>query len=368
MNQELNFTTNDNSLIIKGGCDLFTTKPIQSDRKLYKTIDKHLTQIIQDNEMSRTIERERKNSNSILATSPVDNYILPNRSRHGSMNINDRRDSNVTDNSTELDSIDGSPFGPLKTTKTKWTFANLIAILNTTFPDHDFSNLQPTSDNFHKISYEDLNYRFNNLMISLGKRKEGLDWIWDRIDSHMHLTPQNSRSPTLIPVQNPRISFNTHVKQNVNKEGAELNNSSINDKKQRSNSFHRKLSNSDSPHTSPRINPNQLQNYCQIFEFKPSDQSIIEDLNHPYQTMWSYYWFIYNKKKKKVAFIYLTAINKLHYSLINGNRKSSFNSSKNGSNIIGEEEDYNISIDYDEEVLIDDEDENNYDEIDDIEI
>lgn len=33
-----------------GSCDIFTTKAVASDRKLYKTIDQHLDTILQENE------------------------------------------------------------------------------------------------------------------------------------------------------------------------------------------------------------------------------------------------------------------------------------------------------------------------------
>ncbi|KAL6948989.1 hypothetical protein ACO0QE_001471 [Hanseniaspora vineae] len=48
VNQQLNFETSDCK--VSGGCDLFTTKAAGSDRKLYKTIDKHLDTLVQENE------------------------------------------------------------------------------------------------------------------------------------------------------------------------------------------------------------------------------------------------------------------------------------------------------------------------------
>lgn len=48
VNQTLNFETSDCK--ISGGCDIFTTKPVASDKKLYKTIDHHLESLLQENE------------------------------------------------------------------------------------------------------------------------------------------------------------------------------------------------------------------------------------------------------------------------------------------------------------------------------
>lgn len=319
MNQELNFHSPDNNLVIKGGCDLFTTKPIGSDRKLFKTIDKHLDQILEDHQLSQSIERERKHSmNSIFGSSAsplrlqyirrgsyVEKTERERRSSSSLLTFNRSTDfaiiptgnaessnlslSLLTENQEEFPTIDESPFGPLKNASTRKTFAYLIAILNTTYPDHDFSNLQPTTENFHKVeSPEDLMHRFNNIMVSLGKREDLLSWIWDTVNVYMDIIPP--RSPTLAAQANPGSRKNS------------FNNGNIG--------------------VSPKAESplGSFDPGCQIYEFQPSDQSILEDLNHPYQTMWSNYWFIYNKKKKRVCFLYLNAINRGHFSLVNRNR------------------------------------------------
>ena len=224
VNQELNFQSPDNNLIIKGGCDLFTTKAIGSDRKLFKTIDKHLDQIMEDQQLSQSIERERKQSVSSLFGSSASPQ-QPNFLRRGSF-INELFDkertlsnhlltfsrseetladgktpvfknisSPILEGTSEEYAIDDSPFGPLKNASTRKTFAYLIAILNATYPDHDFSNLQPSTENFYRIeSSESLRHRFNSIMVSLGKKEDLLSWIWDTINSYMDVTP---RSPSL---------------------------------------------------------------------------------------------------------------------------------------------------------------------------
>lgn len=381
VNQELNFHSHDNNLVIKGGCDLFTTKPIGSDRKLFKTIDKHLDQIIEDNQLSRSVERERKNSvNSLLGSSaspPLSDFAsrrgsyatITERDRRGSSSLvhfnknslstslgNGNNQSLLSNSlnaetSFENDAVDESPFGPLKNVTTRKTFAYLIAILNTSFPDHDFSNLQPTTENFHRIhNPEDLIHKFNNIMISLGKKEDLLNWIWDTVNVYMDIIP--SRSSPHFPAQSGappsrKNSFNnTSSSQRV---------SSITSN-----------GNSSPPH-------NILHENCQIYQFQPSDESILEDLNYPYQTMWSYYWFIYNKKKKRVSFIYLTAINKIHFSMINNmpsiNGSNSNENGPDGQNIEEDDEDIYLDEYMDEDVIIDDdEDENDNDVVGDLEI
>lgn len=334
INQELNFHSPDHNLVIKGGCDLFTTKPIGSDRKLFKTIDKHLDQILEDHQLSQSIERERNlSTGSILEGGSAPQY-MPLGRRRSTLNDGadrDRRFSgsllsftksgdygklmNNGNSSTALSlslleeseeyAIEDSPFGPLKNTSTRKTFAYLIAILNTTYPDHDFSNLQPTTENFHRIDSPDsLKHKFNNVMISLGKKEDLLSWVWDTINAYMDVnTP---RSPILA---------------------AQGNSGS------RKNSF-----NSLSMSPTGEFTQSPIQDGCKIYEFQPSDLSILEDLNYPYQTMWSNYWFIYNKKKKRVCFLYLTAINQLHHSQITRDPSQSSDREKLGFRKIADDD------------------------------
>lgn len=311
--------------MIQGGCDLFTTKPIGSDKKLFGTIDKHLDQILEDHQLSQSLERERKHSVHSLASSaspPRAQFV-----RSGSASVSnlekERRQSisllTLTKNepsflssltSTLSQSIPGeqyedvlsfeeSPFGPLKNSSTRRKFAYLIAILNTTYPDHDFSNLQPTTENFHKVeSPESLINKFNNIMVSLGKREDLLSWIWDIVNVYMDVMPSRQSAAGF----NSRKNSISNINSNNNSTG------------------YGPVSN---PHNTLAISPKAEQHQspqehcCKVYEFQPSDQTILEDLNHPYQTMWSNYWFIYNKKKKRVCFLYLTAINRIHYSKVN---------------------------------------------------
>lgn len=213
--------------------------------------------------------------------------LSASESRYSDFHTGDAADKfqNLSSSSTNIEEAiitDESPFGSLKEISTRKTFAYLIAILNTTYPDHDFSDLQPTTDNFHKLqSVEHLVTRFNNLMISLGKRQELLGWIWDIINAYMDITtPRQLTTTTVGSVGSRKRSYGNLA-------------------------------------TLPGNTDYNCEPQCKIYEFQPSDQSLLEDLNYPYQTMWSNYWFIYNKKKKRVCFLYLNAINRIHYSQVN---------------------------------------------------
>lgn len=297
VNQELNFSSLDENLVIRGGCDLFTTKPIGSDRKLFKTIDKHLDQILEDNQLSQSMDQERKQSMSSLlgsSASPLTtNQQMMGLARKESSASLEFSDVEVNDTVTSLRNLansqqmeptfyDESPFGSLKDASSRKVFAYLIAILNTTFSDHDFSNLQPTTENFNKIDLiDDLRHQFNNVMMSLGKKEDTLAWIWDTLNVYMEIHQSNASTGESAP--------------NVRRKSSSTSAVALSD-----------------------VLDNDYG--LKVYEFQPSDQSILEDLNYPYQTMWSNYWFIYNKKKKRVCFLYLTAINKLHFSQMNRSR------------------------------------------------
>lgn len=287
---------------------------------------------MEDNQLSQSIERERQHSiNSLLGSSasPLQSNIVRRGSRvnhegerrpsHSLLTFskndvlplsNSLGTSNLSlslvEDHNENGSVEESPFGPLKNSSTRRKFAYLIAVLNATYPDHDFSNLQPTTENFHKVeSPEVLINRFNNIMVSLGKKEELLSWIWDIVNVYMDM----------IPLRSPNLTSSSSRK-----------NSLIN----------ALLA------TSPKseLHSPALEHCCKIYEFQPSDQSILEDLNHPFQTMWSNYWFIYNKKKKRVCFLYLTAINRIHFSQISSNGQRLSGNEKDGNRVKNSDEPY----------------------------
>ncbi|CAI5758038.1 unnamed protein product [Candida verbasci] len=368
VNQELNFHSPDNNLVIRGGCELFTTKPIGSDRKLFKSIDKHLNQIIEDNQLSRSIEKERQNSISSLfgssASSPLSaidkelrlgtNSETIKFEKTGSNKNDEKQNSSLLSKSLnetkqledEEHAIDDTPFGPLKNVTTRKTFAYLIAILNSSFPDQDFTNLQPTNENFYRIETpEDLVQKFNNILIPLGKKEDILNWIWDIINSYMEVLPSKNSSPYLAAQNN--ISRSRKNSSNIGRSGSV-------------SSF---AGNMSPPGHSTYDN-------CQIYQFQPSDESIFEDLTYPYQPMWSYYWFIYNKKKKRVTFLHVTAINTTHFNNISNNRSVNEDGKKKDNKVIthdGEDdEEYDENDEYrDEEAILNDE---NDDVVGDLEI
>src|SRR4051794_4444466 len=106
----LNFDTPECHVI--GGCDLYTTKAAGSDKKLYKNIE-------------HSLESQYE---SLLRLSAS---LSPPQASSAASSLNLSR---------------ASPFGPLSQLSSRRTFAYLIATLNASHPDYDFSHLLRPSD------------------------------------------------------------------------------------------------------------------------------------------------------------------------------------------------------------------------------
>lgn len=378
INQTLNFETSDCK--ISGGCDIYTTKPVASDKKLYKRIDHHLETILQENESyNAAVQQHILNEVNGYLSSPVltgnknnnnnddddDNTFTNNdnigtidgseeaidayNSRRGSLSFWEQKrrmsitepinnsnsnsgsvvnspllsntdiiDSNIkpihnqvvktsklndqnlkelvmnnyqnvssknngslcsspadtsanqrkrqsfssgiirrTNSSNSLKSISNSnsntpvlksprlrrsslndinnssinigPFGPINEPSSRRTFAYLIAILNSSYPDHDFSSLEPSD--FTKSSLKSFISKFENSLYSMGKQSNEQDWIWEVINAHMTLSD------------------------------------------------------------------------CIVYQYIPSKSFLEDEPGY----LWSLMGFLFNKKRKRVAFIYLIA-------------------------------------------------------------
>ncbi|KAG0668760.1 RNA polymerase III-inhibiting protein maf1 [Maudiozyma exigua] len=352
VNQTLNFETSDCK--IAGGCDIFTTKPVASDKKLYKTIDHHLETILQENESYKSaVHQQSQQSQLQLQSSPVEANAIPvtpglensrrdsssfweqkrrmsitdplyainnnivnytnafNQNNNSSTNGNgsnspglgsltNRSQSNGNNNSltaspfiksTKLNdqnlkdlvmnseseyassssmestnktnsnngvtkpnskrrtsstsslqsfklnslrrpslndadmNVNIGPFGPIREPASRRTFAYLIAILNASYPDHDFTSLEP--NDFIRSSLKTFISKFENSLYSLGKKPES--WIWETINSHMTLSD------------------------------------------------------------------------CVVYQFNPTKSFLEDEPGY----LWSLIGFLFNKKRKRVAFIYL---------------------------------------------------------------
>ena len=361
VNQTLNFEASDCK--ITGGCDIYTTKPVASDKKLYKRIDHHLETILQENESYKTAVQQQiiNDANDCLSPPPLtgnnstsngnihttEESMDNNGSRRSSMSFweqkrrmsitealnspkinsnsvvnspvltkNDTSDSNInlihnqmvktsklndqnlkelvmnnynhsnskgngylssssvessntlkkkksfsnsnirrtsssssikSDSNTHIpllkspklrrpslndsnnSSINIGPFGPINEPSSRRTFAYLIAILNASYPDHDFTSLEPTD--FTKSSLKSFISKFENSLYSMGKQLNEQDWIWEIINNHMTLSD------------------------------------------------------------------------CIVYQYSPSKSFLEDEPGY----LWSLMGFLFNRKRKRVAFIYLVA-------------------------------------------------------------
>lgn len=225
---------------------MFTTKPVGADRKLYKTIDKQFDALIESHNQDEPDDTNNHNSDNNHEIIPPNDEFLQTRRRFSTSSDNHGlyqqpnpvfrgRIGSFDQSSTSPRPYDNdSPFGPLNNSTSRRTFAYLIGILNSSYPDNDFSSLEPS--NFSKVNFQSLKAKFENTLISLGKQQSSFQFIWDLVDQHMEL--KNSNFYELITDD--------------------------------------------------------------AFEFEDEETSV--------RSLWQYKWFIFNKKKKRVAFLYLNGL------------------------------------------------------------
>ncbi|KAJ5493317.1 Repressor of RNA polymerase III transcription maf1 [Penicillium diatomitis] len=168
----LNFDTAD--CHITGGCDLYTTKAARSDRKLY-------------NHIEQSLEAQYE---SILRLSAS---LSP---------------PNAHDAAETLNLSRSSPFGPLSEHSSRRTFAYLIATLNASHSDYDFSHVLRPTDFRRERHLKRVMNTVNSTLFNLRPR-ESIDmspsspgtlpgsynsgsttWgsrMWQSIDEHMSL-------------------------------------------------------------------------------------------------------------------------------------------------------------------------------------
>lgn len=164
---------------LDGGCDLYTTKGAKGDKKLYKDINSSL-----EEEHKKVLQATASISPSSLASYGVD------LSRN-------------------------SPFGLLSQPSSRRTFAYLVATLNASHPDHDFTNIVRPIDFTKRDDLVALMREFNDTMHGVrpyppdallapppGKGAKNMDYacrtpggtaawspnMWKAIDKEMKLT------------------------------------------------------------------------------------------------------------------------------------------------------------------------------------
>ncbi|CAK7563803.1 MAG: RNA polymerase III-inhibiting protein maf1 [Sporothrix epigloea] len=218
----LNFDTPD--CHVTGGCDLYTTKAAGSDKKLYKDIDKSLESqhaaLLKLGASLSPPQREEMAASQILSRS--------------------------------------SPFGNLAEISSRRTFAYLIATLNASHPDYDFSHVLRPAD---------------------FRRERNLRKVMSLIDS----TLSNVRPNSLV-LDSALASM-----------GASVGSSSA-------------ASTASSPLWGPQtwalINKEMHLQDCTVFSYQPDNNPFDEEDG----AIWSMHYFFFSKALKRVAYLYVRGV------------------------------------------------------------
>lgn len=221
MTSALNFDTHDCHVV--GGCDLYTTKAAGGDKKLYKNIESSL----------------ESQYESLLRLSAS---LSPPNASTAAASLNLSR---------------SSPFGPLSEHSSRRTFAYLIATLNASHPDYDFSHvLRPTDF----------------------KREKSLKKVMNTIDSTLfNLRPRMAKDVT---PPTPASSSGPHTSTTIHSWG---------------------------PRMWKIIDTQMSLKECSVYCYAPEEDP--DDGEEG--TIWSLNYFFFNKVRKRVCYLYLRGISVL---------------------------------------------------------
>lgn len=215
----MNFDTPD--CHVTGGCDLYTTKAAGSDKKLYKNIDKSL-----------------ESQHAALL-------------KFGASLSPPQRDSLAA----SLNLSRSSPFGPLSEISSRRTFAYLIATLNASHPDYDFSHVLRPAD---------------------FKREKNLRRVMNNIDSTLSSVRPNPDAA--MPRNSPPGLAST------------------------------------APVWGPQmwalVNKEMTLKDCTVFSYQPADDPFDEDEG----AIWALHYFFFNKALKRVCYMYVRGVPVMSHS------------------------------------------------------
>lgn len=222
----LNFSTPD--LHVIGGCDLYTTKAAGGDKKLYKNIENGLQE-----------QHQAKLQFSRSLSPPQAQLMAP------SLNLSR-----------------SSPFGNMGITSSRRTYAYMIATLNASHPDYDFSHVLRPAD---------------------FKREKSLRAVMNNIDTTLfNLRPRPLNSFLMVQGVTPGSACPP----------------------------------SSQTHWGPamwRLIDQQMGlKECLIFRYAPEDFDPFEDEEEG--SIWSINYFFFNKTRKRVCYLYLRGVSVLSHS------------------------------------------------------
>ena len=240
----LNFSTPDYHVL--GACDVYTTKAAGGDKKLYKNIESSL-----ESQYETLVRLSASLSPPRRRASDDEQGDRNRKTRHASLGV------------PEIYLTRGSPFGPLSQASSRRTFAYMIATLNASHPDYDFSyTLRP--DDFRK--------------------ERSLKGIMHNVDSTLgNLRPRASNfggaNPYLAPPSRAPFGGMT---------GAEI----------------------WSPRMWDLIDKEMGLRRCEKYSYAPDDDPFDEDEG----CIWSLHYLFFNKERKRVCYLYLRGFSVISHS------------------------------------------------------
>lgn len=226
-----------------GSCDLYTTKAAGSDKKLYKSIEHSLES-----------QHESLVRLSASLSPPQLPQDAPTRPRKPSVVL------------PEVDLSRDSPFGPLSQISARRTFAYLIATLNATHPDYDFSNTLRPSD-FHRNTGTAIKRLVDSTLMNMRPRRMS---TMLSPPNHHGLT---SQSPgTIAPPADS--AWNERMWRLIDKE--------------------------------------MDLRHCEKYSWDPEDDPFEAE-----SALWSQHYFFFNKERKRVCYLNFRAFSVLSHSPLN---------------------------------------------------
>ena len=222
----LNFDTPDCRVV--GGCDAFTTKAAGGDKKLYKDIE-------------HSLEEQYSSLLSFSARLP------PRQAEQFGINL-----------------IRSSPFGSLNQVSSRRTFAYLIATLNASHPDYDFSHLLRPSD---------------------FRREKSLHHVMNTIDTTLYnLQPR----ATALVSEMPHWSTTPRANLPMTPTGRER----------------------WGPRMWQLIDKQMSLGQCSIYSYAPEEDPFTfgDGEDEDETAIWSLNYFFFNKNLKRVCYLYLRGL------------------------------------------------------------
>jgi len=218
----LNFDTADCHII--GSCDLYTTKAAGGDKKLYKNIEHNL----------------EAQYEALLRFSAS---LSPPQAKNAAGSLNLSR---------------SSPFGPLSQISSRRTFAYLIATLNASHPDYDFSHLLRPTDFRREKSLRHVMNTLDTTLYNLRPRPVG------SLGGPSHWS--SIETPAGPPTPGGSQQWGSKMWRAIDKE----------------------------------MNLKE----CGIYSYSPDDDPYDEEEG----AIWSFNYFFFNKSRKRVCYIHLRGL------------------------------------------------------------